>query len=64
MCPNNLSNKAQQMVETFGSFVKAGAMFALWLVVAALALASAYVAFRAIWYAMQMTLRAIGIEGG
>ena len=48
----------------FPDYVRVGVSFLRWLVVALAALAATYLALRAIWVAVQISLRALGIEGG
>ena len=58
---NDISFKLQQVAVFFGNVTKSGVQILIWAIVAAVALAAVAVAFRVIWHAAQLVLRALGI---
>ena len=62
--PPSPKRNPQQTISGFVNYIKAGIILMVWLVFGALAIGVGYVSLRAIWFAVQITLRALGIEGG
>ena len=58
---SNLPKKPADIAAWFGNFIKAGMELTFWIVLAAFTLGAAYVALRAIWYAVKLVLKAIGV---
>ena len=51
----------EQIARTFSLYVKAGVRILAWTVIAVASAATTYVVVRALWIAVQMTLKALGI---
>jgi len=55
------NNSVEHRVQRLGNYVLAGIRALFWFVVATAAIAAAYVSLRAIWWAVQVSTRALGI---
>ena len=62
--PPSPKRNPQQAISGFVNYIRAGIILMVWLVLGALAVGVGYVSLRAIWFAVQIVLRALGIEGG
>ena len=58
---NNISGKLQELAIFVGNVTRSGVKILVWATVAAVALAAVAVAFKAVWHAAQLVLRALGI---
>jgi hypothetical protein len=54
-------NGVEHWVQSLGNHVLGGIRALFWFVVAVAAIAASYVALRAIWWAVQVSTRALGI---
>jgi len=61
MSPFNLNLNPQNLAQTFSQYIRAFVWLLLWAVIGLASLAAAYVAVRAIWVAVQLAMKAIGI---
>ncbi len=58
---NSISTKLQQFALFFGDVIRYGIQILIWSVVAVASLAIVFVAFKAIWHAVKLTLNALGV---